>query len=47
MIAMKLDLHESYYISSFLDGLKGDVKPILKILKPITLMQAFKHAKWQ
>lgn len=31
-------LQESYYISSFISGLKEDLKPMLKILKPIILM---------
>jgi hypothetical protein len=40
-------LPESYYISSFISGLKEDIKPMLKILKPVTLMIAFDQAKWQ
>jgi hypothetical protein len=40
-------LPESYYISSFISGLKEDIKPMLKILKPGTLMTAFDQAKWQ
>jgi len=40
-------LLESYYILSFISGLRKDVKPILKIHKPIILVQAFKQAKWQ
>jgi hypothetical protein len=39
-------LPESYYISSFISGLKEDIKPMLKILKPGTLMTAFDQAKW-
>jgi hypothetical protein len=38
-------LLESYYISSFISGLKEDIKPMLKILKPRTLMTAFDQAK--
>lgn len=40
-------LPESNYIFNFISGLKKDVKPMLKILKPITLMQAFEQNKWQ
>jgi hypothetical protein len=40
-------LLESYYISSFISGLKEDIKPMLKILKPGTLMTTFDQAKWQ
>jgi len=31
-------LPESNYFFNFISGLKKDVKPMLKILKPITLM---------
>jgi hypothetical protein len=40
-------LPESYYISSFISGLKEDIKPMLKILKPGTLMTTFDQAKWR
>jgi hypothetical protein len=40
-------LPESYYISRFISGLKEDIKPMLKILKPDTLMTTFDQAKWQ
>jgi hypothetical protein len=36
-------LPESYYVSSFISGLKEKIK--LKILKPTTLIQAFDQAK--
>jgi hypothetical protein len=39
-------LPELYYISSFISGLKEDIKPMLKILKPGALMVAFDQAKW-
>jgi hypothetical protein len=38
-------LPEAYYVSSFINGLKEDIRPMLKILKPKTLMQAFEQAK--
>ena len=47
MIVKNLTLPESYYISSFISGLKKVVKPMLKILKLITLIQAFEQSKWQ
>lgn len=40
-------LPKSYYISSFVSGLKKDIKPMLKILKPMALTIAFEQAKWQ
>jgi hypothetical protein len=47
MNALDPSLPESYYISTFLSGLKGDIRHMLKIVKLILLMQALKHAKWQ
>lgn len=35
-------LPESYYVSIFISGLKEDIKPMLKILRPTSLMQSFK-----
>jgi hypothetical protein len=40
-------LPESYYISSFISGLKEDIKPMSKILKSVKLMTTFDQAKWQ
>ena len=31
-------LPKTYYISSLLDGMKDDIRPMLKILEPATLM---------
>ena len=47
MTAMSSNLPESYYISSFVSGFKDDVKPMLNILKPVILIQAFEQAKKQ
>lgn len=47
MTVMNPALPESYYISNFISWLKDDVKLMLKILKPSSLMQAFEEAKWQ
>jgi len=45
MHALNSSLPESYYISGFVSGLKEDIKPMLKILKPMTLMTTFKQVK--
>ena len=45
MHALNSSLPESYYIFSFVSGLKGDIKPMLKMLKPMTLMTTFKQVK--
>lgn len=47
MHGLNSSLPESYYISSFVSGLKEDIKPMLKILKPMALTIAFEQAKWQ
>ena len=40
-------LSEAYYVSSFISGLKEDIKPMLKILKPANVSMAFEQARWQ
>jgi hypothetical protein len=40
-------LPEAYYVSSFISGLKDEIKPMLKILKPARVMVAFEQARWQ
>jgi hypothetical protein len=40
-------LPEAYYVSSFISGLKDEIKPMLKILKPARVLVAFEQAKWQ
>lgn len=47
MHGLNPSLPESYYISSFVSGLKEDIKLMLKILKPMALTIAFEQAKWQ
>jgi len=47
MNSLNPSLPESYYVSSFISGLREDIKPMLKILRLTTLMQAFEQAKWQ
>lgn len=41
MSALNPSLLESYYVSSFISGLKDDIKPMLKILKPLNVLMAF------
>lgn len=36
MNVLNSSLSKSYYISNFINGLKDDIKPMLKILKPTT-----------
>lgn len=38
---------EFYYVSSFISGLKDDIKLMLKILKPTQVLVAFEQARWQ
>lgn len=40
-------LPESYFISSFISGLKEDIKPIVKMMKPGTLLETFEIAQLQ
>jgi hypothetical protein len=47
MNALNPSLTESYYISSFISGLKEDIKSMLKILKPSNVLMAFEQATWQ
>jgi hypothetical protein len=40
-------LPKSYYIFGFINRLREDIKPMLKILRLATLIQTFEQAKWQ
>ncbi|XP_027183811.1 uncharacterized protein LOC113782099 [Coffea eugenioides] len=40
-------LDELYFVSSFISGLKEDIKPMVKMFKPQTLMKAFEVAELQ
>lgn len=40
-------LPESYFISSFVSGVKEEVKPMIKMMKPSTLLEAFEVALLQ
>lgn len=37
-------LTESYFVSSFISGVKEEIKPMLRLLKPATLLEAFEIA---
>lgn len=45
MSVLNLSLLESYYVSSFISGLKDDINPMLKILKPLNVLIAFEWVK--
>jgi len=47
MSALNPYLTESYYVSSFISGLKEDIKPMLKILKLANVLMAFEQDRWQ
>lgn len=40
-------LTESYFISSFISGVKEEIKPMLRLLKPSSLIEAFEIAVMQ
>jgi hypothetical protein len=40
-------LPKSYYVFGFINRLREDIKPMLKILRLATLIQTFEQAKWQ
>nr|XP_027097511.1 uncharacterized protein LOC113717062 [Coffea arabica] len=47
MMMKNRNLDEKYFISSFISGLKEEIKPMIKMLKPLTLTDAFELAQWQ
>jgi hypothetical protein len=47
MSALNPSLIESYYVSSYISGLKEDIKLMLKIMKPSNVLMAFEQARWQ
>jgi len=38
-------LPEFYHVSSFISGLKDEIKPMLKILKPAKVLVAFEQVR--
>ncbi|XP_027076964.1 uncharacterized protein [Coffea arabica] len=47
MLTRNPRLDESYFVSSFISGLKDEIKPTVKMFKPQTLMKAFEVAELQ
>lgn len=47
MLRKDLILPESYFISNFINGVKDEIKPMLKMLKPPLLLEAFEIANRQ
>nr|XP_027067626.1 uncharacterized protein LOC113693266 [Coffea arabica] len=47
MLTKNPKLDESYFVSSFISGLKEEVKPMVKMFKPQTLSKAFEVAELQ
>ncbi|XP_027120880.2 uncharacterized protein [Coffea arabica] len=41
------NLDENYFISNFISGLKEEIKPMIRMLKPATLVEAFELSQWQ
>ncbi|XP_027156574.1 uncharacterized protein LOC113757594 [Coffea eugenioides] len=47
MLVRDPHLSESYFVSSFISGIKEEIRPMVKMLKPNTLIEAFEIAEWQ
>nr|XP_027081138.1 uncharacterized protein LOC113703854 [Coffea arabica] len=47
MMMTNRNMDETYFISSFISGLKEEIKPMIKMLKPATLAEAFELSQWQ
>ena len=47
MLIKNPNLSEEYYISSFTNGLKEEIKPMVKMLKPNTLSRVVEVAYLQ
>nr|XP_027123207.1 uncharacterized protein LOC113739959 [Coffea arabica] len=47
MMIKNRNLDENYFISSFISGLKEEIKPVVRMLKPATLSEAFELSQWQ
>ena len=46
MLVKNRNLDENYFISNFISGLKEDIKPMIRMMKPTTLIEAFKLSQW-
>lgn len=47
MLIKNRNLDENYYISSFISGLREEIKPMIRMLKLATLTEAFELSPWQ
>ena len=47
MLTRNPKLDKSYFVSSFVSGLKNEIKPMVKMFKLYTLTKAFEVAKLQ
>ncbi|XP_057999881.1 uncharacterized protein LOC110642382 [Hevea brasiliensis] len=47
MLKYNLGLSEAYFISSFINGLSEELRPVIKMFRPESLLQAFEQAKLQ
>lgn len=47
LLAKNPSLSEQYFVSSFLSGLKEELKPMVRLMKPQTLLEAFEVAQLQ
>ncbi|XP_027150544.1 uncharacterized protein LOC113750800 [Coffea eugenioides] len=47
MMIKNQNLDENYFIFSFISGLKEEIKPMARMLKPATLFEAFELSQWQ
>ncbi|XP_027062727.1 uncharacterized protein [Coffea arabica] len=46
MMIKNRNLDENYFISSFISGLKEEIKLVVRMLKPTTLSEAFELSQW-
>lgn len=44
---LRPSLDEAYFLSVFVGGLKDDIRPLIRMLRPTTLAHAFQIAKFQ
>ena len=47
MLTRNPKFDKSYFVSNFISGLKDEIKPMVKMFKPQTLLKAFEVAKLQ
>ena len=47
VVSRNSHLDEKYFISSFISGLKGELRPMVRLMKPGTLLDAIEIAQYQ